>query len=1054
MNKLLITLITLTACGNMSPSGGGDITSVGAGSGLVGGATVGSANLAVDFNVAQTRVTGTCLSGGFASVGSDGSVTCSDPATALSNTFVAILGDSNAVGIGDTDQTDQAFGITTSYPLVQFNTHYSLGVADPPTWQTDVSGDLRPYHAGGSSGMGIELTLGRTMYQAGAKPFIAKMAISGSTLGTEWKPSATFPTTGGNLYTQWVARMHSLEASSGKTLGTVVISLGTNDATNTTLASAFAANMAAMVSAIKTEFGATTTVVWIKTNVNSVGTFAGTVRTQQATAASSDPTLVLVDNDDLTLTDGAHYFADGYLTLGQRVAFAALDARGYPRQAVTGAFPAVLGWGPAARGAGVLTPTSWPGTQAHDREYLVTTTGLADAAQTTPSGWTLVTAVTSTFTTLKQRISIYEREVTQVMLNANSGRTAPTSVPDTNNFNSAKLFTVRGNPGITPVTSVVASSANNAFGTTLSEAGITTTATGNLVLVFTGGYSGGANPTSVANSGLIAVTEQQDGSYVIGSDYQVINLTSGLRAGSGVLGASTLTSTASGIWTSSTVSVVNGVVGSSGITNSAANNVVTKSDGTNIVASSITDDGTTVATGLSCNFGDAPTDTVTITGKVVQNANNAPSSPNHASFLLNVTGSNYSGADGGLQVFQSTGYDTTGGPTQSLAGYFGNSATQSTGSGGITNYGVLAGATNGTQNYSFFGFAGTIRNDGNAVFGDTTLGALTATGLITGNNAIAGNSLAWSGASSSINLSGASASVKATSLQSYGNTQINGETLFGATSTDVYLYPPSANAGGTRHDINLNASGTNGVVRINSNTGGLALAGTGGFEVYGGANDGTANFTVAGNGNTSTIGTLGATGAISSSGSSVTAGTYLYAGSGVYAASGASYMLSGSWNCLSGTNANAVCKINNVGYNESTTQFRDLEIDDGKGASIAFFTGATKGVSFQGDITASGIATWGTSRITQLKTKSSCTAPTLTCGGSPTVTGCDLAGTVTVGTGSPASCIITFTTISTAPTCVLTARDGAHKAYTVTSSALTIASGVSGNAYDWICVEH
>lgn len=86
------------------------------------------------------------------------------------------------------------------------------------------------------------------------------------------------------------------------------------------------------------------------------------------------------------------------------------------------------------------------------------------------------------------------------------------------------------------------------------------------------------------------------------------------------------------------------------------------------------------------------------------------------------------------------------------------------------------------------------------------------------------------------------------------------------------------------------------------------------------------------------------------------------------------------------------------------------------------------------------------------------TAPALTsCGtGSPTISGNDFAGTVTVGT-SATGCVITFNTAyAVAPTCVATSRTApgtTTPAYTVSTAALTLtqASG-SGNLWDYICV--
>jgi hypothetical protein len=452
--------------------------------------------------------------------------------------FVAMIGDSNAVGIGDTDRADKidpgGGAITVPFTDCTYNSRQASAVADPPVWLDLATGSLRPYAAGGQSGMGFELTLGRTLAAAGAAPWLAKQAITGATLHVEWKPSGTFPT-GTNLYRQWVARMHDLETTSGRRLAAVVVSLGTNDAADTTQASAFQANMAAFRAAVTADFGAATPIVWIKTNTNTTNTFTSTVRTGQV-AAAADSSIILVDNDDLSLTDGLHYESDGYLTLGQRVGFAILDRLGYARQ-TAGPVSSVVGWGPAAYGAGALSPRSWPGAKANDREYMVVVTGLTDVAITTPAGWSLIagTSQTSTFAvTNKQRMAVYERLVTQAMLDANAGRTAPTTVADTNDLNAAKIFCVRAT---TPTTDVANSGANNALDQALTQPTITTTVANELVMLFSGGFSGnGTASLTTTHAGLTSVTRHQNATYLIGSDFQNIGLTAGVKLTAGATG--------------------------------------------------------------------------------------------------------------------------------------------------------------------------------------------------------------------------------------------------------------------------------------------------------------------------------------------------------------------------------------------------------------------------------------------------------------------------------------------------------------------------------------
>lgn len=88
--------------------------------------------------------------------------------------------------------------------------------------------------------------------------------------------------------------------------------------------------------------------------------------------------------------------------------------------------------------------------------------------------------------------------------------------------------------------------------------------------------------------------------------------------------------------------------------------------------------------------------------------------------------------------------------------------------------------------------------------------------------------------------------------------------------------------------------------------------------------------------------------------------------------------------------------------------------------------------------------------------RGSTTAPALTsCGTSPAITGNDLAGTVTMGTGSPTGCVITFNSAKTAaPNCVVTWRSNiAAMAYTTSTAAITLTqTGTSSNLVDYVCV--
>jgi hypothetical protein len=89
------------------------------------------------------------------------------------------------------------------------------------------------------------------------------------------------------------------------------------------------------------------------------------------------------------------------------------------------------------------------------------------------------------------------------------------------------------------------------------------------------------------------------------------------------------------------------------------------------------------------------------------------------------------------------------------------------------------------------------------------------------------------------------------------------------------------------------------------------------------------------------------------------------------------------------------------------------------------------------------------------KLRATGTAPALTsCGTSPTIEGSDLSGTVTMGTGSPTGCVITFNVAYTgAPRCTVSWRVNiASMQYAVSTTAITLTqTATSSNVIDYVC---
>jgi hypothetical protein len=106
---------------------------------------------------------------------------------------------------------------------------------------------------------------------------------------------------------------------------------------------------------------------------------------------------------------------------------------------------------------------------------------------------------------------------------------------------------------------------------------------------------------------------------------------------------------------------------------------------------------------------------------------------------------------------------------------------------------------------------------------------------------------------------------------------------------------------------------------------------------------------------------------------------------------------------------------------------------------------STPSCVFPGSVTVPRVVTGGT-------------GPTLTsCGTSPTIAGSDTSGTVTMGTGAPTGCVITFgTAYSPAPHCVVTWRATplATQSYAVSTTAITLTQvATSSNVVDYVCMQ-
>ena len=233
---------------------------------------------------------------------------------------IVIAGQSNAVGGANVGTVTLETGYGSAYAAVTLDYQLALSANDPPSWLY-YNGSLYP--RGGTS-MGVELALGRTL---GAAAHIDKFAVSGTSMANHWLPTATYPTVGDNLYTDFIDYVQAREAATG-TLTTAVIWIqGNGDTGQLSRANAYGENLATLVTQIRTDLGRDVVFAFDQLSPFHDGTYLSVVRKEQAQFAFDwkDRGVVMVTTDDLALIDTDHYTGDSFVTLGKRFAYALYD---------------------------------------------------------------------------------------------------------------------------------------------------------------------------------------------------------------------------------------------------------------------------------------------------------------------------------------------------------------------------------------------------------------------------------------------------------------------------------------------------------------------------------------------------------------------------------------------------------------------------------------------------------------------------------------------------------------------------------------------------------
>lgn len=463
---------------------------------------------------------------------------------------VVKIGDSNDVGQMDVGTADSQFSVTTpSGPT--FDKFYGTAANEPVTMHHFGPTQLTAY--GVAPGAGAEITMGRTLQtDIGLQVYLMDVGISG-TRTVDWLPTSTYgeasPDIGGKLFSVTVARVRSVMASTGYAHVVFSINLGTNDAVVEADALAMSANMTAINNALRAAFPGCV-IVWNKTHVGTTNTFTSTVRTQQASYATTAPSwFALLDMDwGVLLGDGLHYDANTYLDLGVQTAFALADLLGIARRPVA-TTPALMGYGTAVVSATTVTARPWMGSQIGDKVYAfaqVAAIGTVSGtpADWTPSGWTLTKSGNTANSGVNVQFALFERALAAGDFTAGRPKAVAFVTPGTES--SVKMFTWRC--AATPTTHVAQETALNTFGQGPSTiTGLTTTLDNCAIAYHGSGWSGSPLAVSVTITppGTVAsATEVHDAAYQqADTAAHVITLTTATKAARGVIAAATATNT-------------------------------------------------------------------------------------------------------------------------------------------------------------------------------------------------------------------------------------------------------------------------------------------------------------------------------------------------------------------------------------------------------------------------------------------------------------------------------------------------------------------------------
>jgi hypothetical protein len=234
-----------------------------------------------------------------------------------------IAGQSNAVGgakIADLPDPDLA----EPFPEVPFAQTLNCPDDGVSPCLTDQGwGVLEPRQQSATSWVhGVELSLGRALYAAGAEPWILKVATNGSGLAADWHPDAH---NGARLYPRFLDSVAQRVAEAGPNarIRAIIWIQGNHDGNWPAEANSYRANLRHLVDAFRTDLGTPDVpVVLDRLHPAIAVAYNADIRWAQDNVGLLASSVVVIDVDDLTLRDTDHYDSASMVALGERFAAA------------------------------------------------------------------------------------------------------------------------------------------------------------------------------------------------------------------------------------------------------------------------------------------------------------------------------------------------------------------------------------------------------------------------------------------------------------------------------------------------------------------------------------------------------------------------------------------------------------------------------------------------------------------------------------------------------------------------------------------------------------